>query len=102
VISRVTGGEQSRIDGTLHPTIPGSDVWLLNPSGVVFGAGAEVDVSKGSFHAGTGDYVAFEGVLERFYGDPSLPSLLATAPPTASGLLDGSDAARSRLGVGSR
>src|SRR5262245_27702181 len=51
VISRVTGGEASQIDGTLHSTIPGADVWLLNPSGVVFGQGAEVDV-KGSFHAG--------------------------------------------------
>src|SRR5262245_33472301 len=50
VISRVTGGELSEIDGTLRSTIPGADVWLLNPSGVVFGEGATLDV-QGSFHA---------------------------------------------------
>ncbi len=92
VISRVTGGEASQIDGRLRSTIPGADVWLLNPSGVVFGAGAVLDV-KGSFHAGTGDYVGFEGGLERFYGDPSLPSVLATAPPAAFGFLPGGGAA---------
>jgi large exoprotein involved in heme utilization and adhesion len=92
VISRVTGGEASQIDGTLRSTIPGADVWLLNPSGVVFSAGAALDV-KGSFHGGTGDYVGFEGSLERFYGDPSLPSVLATAPPAAFGFLPGGGAA---------
>ncbi len=87
VISRVTGGEYSQIDGTLHSTIPGADVWLLNPSGVVFGAGAELDV-KGSFHGGTGDYVGFgEGGLERYYADGRPSSVLATAPPAAFGFL---------------
>jgi len=57
VISRVTGGERSEIDGTLHSTIPGADVWLLNPSGVVFGEGAQLDVPA-SFHASTGDSCA--------------------------------------------
>jgi filamentous hemagglutinin family protein len=66
VISRVTGGTRSEIDGTLRSTIPGADVWLLNPSGVVFGEGAQLDV-RGSFHAGTADYIDFgEGGLERF------------------------------------
>jgi filamentous hemagglutinin family protein len=86
VISRVTGPFVSEIGGTLHSTIPGADVWLLNPNGVVFGEGAQLDV-PGSFHAGTGDYVGFEGGLERFYGDPSRPSVLATAAPAAFGFL---------------
>jgi len=87
VISRVTGGDESQIDGTLRSTIPGADLWLLNPSGVVFGEGAQLDV-PGSFHASTGDYLGFgaEG-LERFYGDPSRPSVLSTAPPAAFGFL---------------
>src|SRR5262245_9570026 len=92
VISRVTGGDASQIDGKLRSTIPGADVWLLNPSGIVFGAGAELDV-KGSFHAGTGEYVGFEGGLDRFYSDPEAPSVLATASPAAFGFLPGGGAA---------
>jgi filamentous hemagglutinin family protein len=86
VISRVTGGELSQIDGTLHSTIPGADVWLLNPSGVVFGQGATLDV-QGSFHAATGDYVGFEGSDERFYANRSRPSVLSTVRPEAFGFL---------------
>src|SRR5262245_21818898 len=87
LISRVTGGELSEIDGTLHSTIPGADVWLLNPSGVVFGEGAQLDVPA-SFHASTGDYLGFgQGDLVRFYADPSRPSVLSTAPPEAFGFL---------------
>src|SRR5262247_4885729 len=87
VISRVTGPDPSQIDGTLHSTIPGADVWLLNPSGVVFGEGARLDV-PGSFHASTGDYLGFgEGDLVRFYADPSRPSVLSTARPEAFGFL---------------
>jgi len=87
VISRVTGPDESQIDGTLRSTIPGADLWLINPSGVVFGDGAQLDV-PGSFHASTGDYLGFgEGGLERFYGDPSRPSVLSTAPPGAFGFL---------------
>ncbi len=58
VISRVTGGDPSQIDGTLRSDIAGANLWLLNPSGVVFGAGAKLEV-PGSFHARTGDYVGF-------------------------------------------
>jgi filamentous hemagglutinin family protein len=32
VVGRVTGGSASSIDGTLASTIPGADLWLLNPS----------------------------------------------------------------------
>ena len=39
VISRVTGGDPSEIDGTLRSTIPGADLWLLNPKGAIFGEG---------------------------------------------------------------
>src|SRR5215475_1799505 len=86
VISRVTGGELSEIDGTLRSTIPGADVWLLNPSGVVFGEGATLDV-QGSFHAATADYVGFQGSDDRFYANPARTSVLATAPPAAFGFL---------------
>jgi filamentous hemagglutinin family protein len=86
VISRVTGGTRSEIDGTLRSTIPGADVWLLNPSRVVLGEGAKLEV-RGSFHAGTGDHVALGESGERFSADGSQPGVLATAPPTAFGFL---------------
>ncbi len=44
VISRVTGGARSDIDGVLRSTIPGADLWFLNPAGVVFGPNARLEV----------------------------------------------------------
>ncbi|MBI3989152.1 MAG: filamentous hemagglutinin N-terminal domain-containing protein [candidate division NC10 bacterium] len=38
ILSRVTGGQQSLIDGTLRSTIPGANLFLLNPAGVLFGS----------------------------------------------------------------
>src|SRR5262249_19607437 len=49
ILSRVTGGEQSFINGRLQSTIPGANLYLLNPSGVLFGPHASLNVS-GSFH----------------------------------------------------
>src|SRR5262249_38504256 len=80
---RVTGGELSKIDGSLRSTIPGADVWLLNPGGVVFGEEAKLDV-PGSFHAGTGQYVAFADGAN-FKGNPAQQGVLTTAPPAAFG-----------------
>lgn len=54
IIGRVTGGEISAIDGLIASTIPGASLWLFNPTGVVFGANASIDVS-GSFHVSTAD-----------------------------------------------
>jgi filamentous hemagglutinin family protein len=58
VIGRVTGGSASRIDGTLASSVPGADLWLLNPAGILFGPNARLDV-KGSFHASTADELRF-------------------------------------------
>ncbi len=44
VVSRVTGGDASRIDGTLASRVPGADVYLVNPSGILFGPNARLDV----------------------------------------------------------
>jgi filamentous hemagglutinin family protein len=93
VISRVTGGTASQIDGTLRSTMPGADVWLINPSGLVFGAGARLDLS-GSFHAATADSLTFDDAgLVRFHADPLRPSVLAIAEPRAFGFLGARGAA---------
>jgi len=56
IIGRVTGGNISSIDGRLASTIPGADLWLFNPAGVVLGANASLDLT-GSFHVSTADEV---------------------------------------------
>ena len=56
VISCVTGGNPSNIDGFFRSTIPGADVYFLNPYGILFGPNAKLDV-QGSFHASTADYL---------------------------------------------
>src|SRR3712207_8778702 len=79
VISRVTGGEASRIDGTLASRVGKADVWLVNPSGIVFGPGARLDV-PGSFHASTADEVRFEDGEVFSARDPG-GSVLSVARP---------------------
>jgi filamentous hemagglutinin family protein len=55
IIGRVTGNPSS-IDGKVQSTIAGANLYLINPSGIVFGPNATVNVS-GSFHASTADYL---------------------------------------------
>jgi filamentous hemagglutinin family protein len=40
IISRVTGGNPSQINGLFRSTIPNADVYFLNPYGIMFGEGA--------------------------------------------------------------
>ncbi|MDM8547409.1 two-partner secretion domain-containing protein [Candidatus Venteria ishoeyi] len=56
VISRVTGGSPSHINGTISNTIPGANTYLLNPAGIFFAEHARLDVS-GGFYATTADYL---------------------------------------------
>jgi filamentous hemagglutinin family protein len=85
VLSRVTGGRQSTIDGPLRSQIPGANLYLMNPSGVVFGPNATLDVS-GSFHVSTADYLRFADGA-RFFANPSQGSSLSVAPVAAFGFL---------------
>jgi filamentous hemagglutinin family protein len=85
VISRVTGGVRSRIDGTLRSTVPGADLYLLNPSGVVFGPGGTIDVPA-SFHVGTADRLRLADGAELDTGQPTA-SGLGVAAPEAFGFL---------------
>ena len=92
IISRITGGSPSSINGTIRSGISGANLYLLNPSGIVFGPSASLDVS-GSFHASTADYLQFGP--DRFYADSQmpLPVSISTPDPTAFGFLKANPAA---------
>ncbi|MEK8017664.1 MAG: filamentous hemagglutinin N-terminal domain-containing protein [Candidatus Parabeggiatoa sp.] len=90
VISRVTGGEVSNINGLLRSTLPHADLYLINPAGVMFGEQAQLDV-LGSFYVSTADYLRFSDGAQ-FHASLPENSLLTVAPPTAFGFLNSNQA----------
>lgn len=90
IVGRVTGGELSSIDGTVMSDIPGADLWLINPAGVLFGPNASLEVD-GSVRIGTADYV---GLADggRFHATNPGASTLSIAPPESFGFLYGPNA----------
>lgn len=90
IISRVTGGAISDIDGTVGSTIAGANLYLLNPAGILIGANAQLAVD-GSVHFSTADYLKFsDGGI--FFADPSGANTLTVAVPSAFGFLNASPA----------
>ncbi|QTA81809.1 Filamentous hemagglutinin family N-terminal domain-containing protein, CHAT domain-containing [Desulfonema limicola] len=85
IISRVTGGTGSWIDGILSSEIAGANFWFLNPGGVMFGPNASLNIS-GSFHVSTADYLRL-GEAGRFDAVNPENSVLTVAPPSAFGFL---------------
>jgi filamentous hemagglutinin family protein len=85
LLSRVTGGNPSHIDGTIRSTIPNANLYFLNPYGIMFGPNARLDV-QGSFHASTADYLRL-GEDGRFDARQPSNSLLTVAPVEAFGFL---------------
>jgi filamentous hemagglutinin family protein len=85
IITRVTGGHPSQINGTLRSTIPEANLYFLNPYGILFGAHAKLDL-QGSFHASTADTLYFSDGGQ-FNAQTPAESLLTVAPPSAFGFL---------------
>jgi filamentous hemagglutinin family protein len=86
ILTRVTGGNRSVINGTLRSEIPNANFYLLNPSGILFAKNARLDIA-GSFQASTADYLRL-GEEGRFSARYPVESLLTVAPPQAFGFLD--------------
>src|SRR3954464_12463344 len=86
VISRVTGGEVSNIDGKLASRVGQADLYFLNPAGVVFGPNARLDLA-GSLHASPAHELRFADGA-RFSALDKTGSGLTVAPPEAFGFLD--------------
>lgn len=85
IISRVTGGETSHIDGIIASSINSANLFFLNPAGVVFGEHASIDLS-GSFHVSSADFMEFADG-ERFYTQPLDSQVLSTSAPVSFGFL---------------
>jgi len=86
IISRVTGGTASTIDGTISSSIANANLFLLNPNGILFGPNANLDIT-GSFHTSTADYLKL-GDTDRLYADLSQNTTLSVSAPSAFGFLD--------------
>ncbi|MGB0562131.1 MAG: CHAT domain-containing protein [Spirulinaceae cyanobacterium] len=57
ILGRVTGGDPSIINGLIEVTGANSNLYLMNPAGLVFGQGASLNVG-GDFMATTADRIA--------------------------------------------
>lgn len=85
IVSRVTGGEPSWINGMIRSEIQDANLYFLNPTGIVFGTEAALDIT-GSFYAATADYLR-QGEYDRFYSESVDGEILSWAAPTAFGFL---------------
>ncbi len=85
IISRVTGGTPSTLEGTLRATIPQADMYFINPAGIILGEQARLEV-PGAIHLSTADVLQL-GEGGQFAATHPHTSSLTTAAPTAFGFL---------------
>jgi filamentous hemagglutinin family protein len=58
ILGRVTGGAPSAINGVIQVTGGNSNLYLMNPAGIIFGSGARLDI-RGAFTATTANGIGF-------------------------------------------
>ena len=85
VISRVTGGQSSTIDGALRSQIGRANFYFINPAGILFGPNASINVPA-AFHASTAANLQFSDGAVFSAVNPSA-STLSMANPSAFGFV---------------
>ncbi len=86
IITRVTGGSASQINGTIQTLINGTkdignaNLFIINPSGIIFGANAKLDIG-GSFIGSTADSLKFADGTEFSAIKPAGEPLLTVSVP---------------------
>lgn len=85
ILSRVTGGNISNIDGAIRANGSAS-LFLINPAGIIFGEGARLDIG-GSFYGSSASSILFEDG-EFSAADLENPPLLTVNAPIGLGFRD--------------
>ncbi len=74
ILGRINGGNPSVINGLLQVTGGNSNLFLMNPAGIVFGQGASLNVPA-SFTATTANQIGFGNNLFNAFGDNNFSAL---------------------------
>ena len=88
ILGRVTGGNASIINGTLQVTGGPSNLFLLNPAGIIFGQNAQLNVPA-AFTASTANGIGF-GNNQWFNAIGSNNYATLSGTPSTAGFLTGS------------
>ena len=75
ILARINGGNPSMINGLLQVTGGNSNLFLMNPAGIVFGQGASLNVPA-SFTATTANQIGFGNNLFNAFGDNNFSALV--------------------------
>lgn len=90
IFARVTGGSPSQINGLLTTQSSNVNLFLINPSGIVFGRNARLDIggaARGSFFATTLDAIVFPSGGQFSAVNPDRANSLLTLVGDPSGFL---------------
>ncbi|MBS0362131.1 MAG: filamentous hemagglutinin N-terminal domain-containing protein, partial [Proteobacteria bacterium] len=91
VVNRVTGGQPSQIGGTIDSTgLPNAAFFFLNPAGVIFGAGAQVNVPSAAYFSTAAELRFADG--SKFAMATPGGSTLSIAAPQSFGFVGGQGA----------